>query len=180
VRALDLLRRRAHARTSGGRRAGRSGDAGRLRAARCIIAVEDDKPQAIAALEAALATAADARLELRSLPAVFPLGAEGPLVAALTGREVPIDGLPPQVGVVCQNVATAASVARLVRDGMPVVSRVVTVTGSGVLDPRTWRLGWAHRLQNSSPPAGATLDPNGASSPAAASRAARSPTMRSR
>ena len=104
-------------------------------AARCIIAVEDDKPQAIAALDAALATAADARLELRSLPAVFPLGAEGPLVAAVTGREVPIGGLPPQVGVVCQNVATAASVARLVRDGMPVVSRVVTVTGSGVLDP---------------------------------------------
>jgi electron transport complex protein RnfC len=104
-------------------------------AARCIIAVEDDKPQAIAALGAALATAADARLELRSLPAVFPLGAEGPLVAAVTGREVPHDGLPPQVGVVCQNVATAAAVARLVRDGMPVVSRVVTVTGSGVLDP---------------------------------------------
>jgi electron transport complex protein RnfC len=102
---------------------------------RCAIAVEDDKPQAIAALEAALAAAADARLSLISLPTVFPLGAESPLVTAVTGREVPHDGLPPQVGVVCQNVGTAASVARLVQDGLPAVSRVVTVTGSGVRRP---------------------------------------------
>jgi len=56
-------------------------------------------------------------------------------VAAVTGREVPHDGWPPQVGVVCQNVGTAAAVARLVRDGRPVVSRIVTVTGSGVQQP---------------------------------------------
>jgi electron transport complex protein RnfC len=74
-------------------------------------------------------------LSVISLPAVFPLGAEGPLVTAVTGREVPHDGLPPQVGVVCQNVGTAASVARLVQDGLPVVSRIVTVTGSGVRSP---------------------------------------------
>jgi len=102
---------------------------------RGAIAVEDDKPQAVAALAAALAAAADVRLSVISLPAVFPLGAEGPLVTAVTGREVPHDGLPPQVGVVCQNVGTAASVARLVRDGLPVVSRIVTVTGSGVRNP---------------------------------------------
>jgi electron transport complex protein RnfC len=104
-------------------------------AARCAIAVEDDKPQAVAALQAALDAAADARLSLVSLPAVFPLGAEGPLVTAVTGREVPHDGLPPQVGVVCQNVGTAASVAQLVQNGLPVVSRIVTVTGSGVRSP---------------------------------------------
>ena len=101
----------------------------------CIIAVEDDKPQAIASLESALSSAGDARLEVTVLPAVFPLGAEGPLVAAVTGREVPHDGLPPQVGVVCQNVGTAAAVARLVCEGLPVVSRIVTVTGSGILRP---------------------------------------------
>ena len=65
-----------------------------------------------AALDAALATAADSRLELRSLPAVFPLGAEGPLVAAVTGREVPIDGLPPQVGVEAQREHLEASLGR--------------------------------------------------------------------
>jgi electron transport complex protein RnfC len=66
---------------------------------------------------------------------VFPLGAEGALVTAVTGREVPHDGLPPQVGVICQNVGTAAAIARLVQDGQPVISRIVTVTGSGVREP---------------------------------------------
>lgn len=104
-------------------------------AQRCVIAIEDDKPEAVAAVESALRAAGDARIEVRVLPAVFPLGAEGPLVAAVTGREVPHDGWPPQIGVVCQNVATAAAIACLVRDGRPVMSRIVTVTGSGVHQP---------------------------------------------
>jgi electron transport complex protein RnfC len=104
-------------------------------AARCAIAVEDDKPEALAALAATVATANDERVDVRPLPAVFPLGAEGPLVSAVTGREVPQGGFPPDVGVVCQNVATAAAVARLMRDGLPLVRRVVTVTGSGVARP---------------------------------------------
>ena len=104
-------------------------------AARCTIAVEDDKPEAIAALEAALGAAPAAGLELLTLPAVFPLGAEALLIAAVTGREVPRSGLPPDIGVVCQNVGTAAAVAHGVRDGRPLVSRIVTVTGSGVRQP---------------------------------------------
>jgi electron transport complex protein RnfC len=104
-------------------------------AARATIAVEDDTPEATAALESALSSARDARLELRVLPAVFPLGAERLLIAAVTGREVPHDGLPPQVGVVCQNVGTASAAARLVVQGVPCVSRIVTVTGGGVQRP---------------------------------------------
>ena len=104
-------------------------------AERCIIAVEDDKAQAIAAIESALTAAADSRVTVMVLPAIFPLGAEGPLVTAVTGQEVPRDGLPPDVGVVCQNVGTAAAVAGLVRDGLPLVSRIVTVTGGGVRQP---------------------------------------------
>lgn len=104
-------------------------------AQRCVIAIEDDKPEAIAGIESAVRAAGDARIEVRRLPALFPLGAEGPLVAAVTGREVPHDGWPPQVGVICQNVATAAAVARLLQDGRPVMSRIVTVTGSGVKEP---------------------------------------------
>jgi electron transport complex protein RnfC len=102
---------------------------------RCTIAIEDDKPRAIEALRSAMQATGDERLALAVLPAVYPLGAEGLLVAAVTGREVPHDGWPPQVGVVCQNVATAAAVARLFREGRPLVSRVVTVTGSGVRGP---------------------------------------------
>jgi electron transport complex protein RnfC len=104
-------------------------------AGRCTVAIEDDKPEAIEALRSAIAAAGDERLSLHVLPAVFPVGAEGPLVTAVTGREVPLDGWPPQVGVVCQNVATAAAVARAVCRREPLVSRVVTVTGSGVRAP---------------------------------------------
>jgi Na+-translocating ferredoxin:NAD+ oxidoreductase subunit C len=104
-------------------------------ATRATIALEDDKPEARAALEAALAAAGDARLAIVVLPAVFPLGAEGLLIAAVTGREVPTGALPPEVGVVCQNVGTAAAVARYVSAGMPALTRLVTVTGSGVRRP---------------------------------------------
>lgn len=105
-------------------------------ASRCTIAVEDDKPEAAAAIAAAIAAAHDDRVELVVLPAIYPLGAERQLIEAVTGREVPHDALPPEIGVVCQNVATAAAVARFVDTGEPVVSRIVTVTGSGVARPR--------------------------------------------
>jgi H+/Na+-translocating ferredoxin:NAD+ oxidoreductase subunit C len=104
-------------------------------ATECTIAVEDDKPEAIAAIEQALARAADARISLRALPAVYPAGAERQLLAAVTGREVPTAALPPSVGLLCQNVGTAAAVARLVRTGEPLTRRIVTVTGSGVNEP---------------------------------------------
>lgn len=105
-------------------------------AARASIALEDDKPEARAAVASAVAAAGDERIEVLVLPAVYPLGAEGLLIAAVTGREVPQGGLPPEVGVVCQNVGTAAGVGRLVTVGQPTLARVVTVTGSGVRRPK--------------------------------------------
>ncbi len=104
-------------------------------AERCTIAVEDDKPEAIAALEAALAAAGDPRLELGTLGATYPAGAERPLLAALTGVEVPHDALPTDAGVLCHNVGTAAAVAHWARTGAPLTRRIVTVTGSGVRHP---------------------------------------------
>jgi electron transport complex protein RnfC len=104
-------------------------------ATRCTIAIEDDKPEAIVAIAAAIAAAQDDRVELIELPALFPLGAERQLIEAITGCEVPHDALPPAIGVVCQNVGTAAAVARFVGTGEPLVSRIVTVTGSGVACP---------------------------------------------
>lgn len=101
----------------------------------CTVAVEDDKPEAIAALERAAAATGDERLRIVGLPAVYPSGAERQLLAAVTGHEVPHDSLPPAVGLLCQNVGTAAAVGRLVRTGVPSISRIVTVTGSGVARP---------------------------------------------
>jgi electron transport complex protein RnfC len=104
-------------------------------AARCTIAIEDDKPEACAAVTAALDAAGDARLALAVLPAVYPGGAERQLLTAVTGVEVPRGAWPPDVGLLCQNVGTASAVARLVHTGEPLIRRVVTVSGSGVAHP---------------------------------------------
>jgi electron transport complex protein RnfC len=104
-------------------------------AGRCVIAIEDDKPAAIAAIQGAIERQHDAALTLAVVPAVYPQGAERQLITAVTGIEVPSGGLPADAGVICQNVATAAAVARWVRHGEPILSRVVTVTGSGVEHP---------------------------------------------
>jgi electron transport complex protein RnfC len=107
-------------------------------AARGTIAVEDDKPQAAAALRTALASCGDSRLALSVLPALYPAGAERQLLTEVTGIEVPQGGWPPDVGLLCQNVGTAAAIARWARTGEPLIRRVVTVTGSGVVQPRNF------------------------------------------
>ncbi|HQR24668.1 MAG TPA: electron transport complex subunit RsxC, partial [Steroidobacteraceae bacterium] len=105
-----------------------------MAADRCTVAVLDDKPEARAALEAALAGAGDDRLSITTLPARYPAGAERTLIEAVVGIEVPRGKWPPSVGVLCHNVATAAAAAAVVR-GAPVISRIVTVTGGGVANP---------------------------------------------
>lgn len=104
-------------------------------AARTTIAVEDDKLAAIEALREALAALGDDRLQVMVVPASYPAGAERQLLAAVTGSEVPHDALPPSIGLLCQNVGTAAAVAAWARTGAPCVARIVTITGSGVAQP---------------------------------------------
>lgn len=104
-------------------------------ASRCIIAVGDDKPEALAALGAALAALGDERIALQSIPALYPGGAEGLLVATVSGVAVPAGQLPADAGVLCHNVASAAALARFVRSGEPLLRRIVTVTGSAVAEP---------------------------------------------
>lgn len=106
-----------------------------LQTARCQIAIEDNKPEAESALRAALEAANDERLELIAVPSVYPEGGEKQLIQVLTGKEVPHDGLPLDLGVVCHNVATATAVHRAIVDGEPLISRIVTVTGAGVGKP---------------------------------------------
>ena len=103
---------------------------------RCCIAIEEDKPEAKEALEAAIAAAGETRIEVVSVPAVYPEGGERQLIKVLTGEEVPARGVPPDIGYLCQNVGTAAAVARAVLHGEPLISRIVTVTGNGVARPR--------------------------------------------
>jgi electron transport complex protein RnfC len=110
-----------------------------LDATRTVIAIEDDKPAAIKAVQAALAAQPDTQVALVVLPALYPQGAERQLIMAVTGIEVPAGALPQDAGVLCHSVATAAAVADWARTGLPLLSRIVTVTGSGVAHPRNVR-----------------------------------------
>jgi electron transport complex protein RnfC len=106
-----------------------------LGAAHCTVAIENDMPDAHRALTAALAGNSATAIELAVVPRVYPAGGERQLITTLTDLEVPYDGLPSDIGMVCQNVGTAAAVARWIRDGEPLISRILTVTGSGVREP---------------------------------------------
>ena len=89
------------------------------------IGVERNKPDAISALKAHAGKYA----EVCRLRAKYPQGGEKQLIRALTGRRAPSGGLPMDVGCVVLNVSTAAQLAVSLRTGMPLISRVVTVTG---------------------------------------------------
>jgi len=100
-----------------------------------VIAVETDMPEARIALHDALATSGDDRIGLAVVSAKYPAGGERQLIEMLTGAEVPLGGLPGDVGYLCQNAGTAAAAADLLLLGRPLVSRIVTVTGGGVAEP---------------------------------------------
>jgi electron transport complex protein RnfC len=105
-----------------------------VQAEHCLIGIEDNKPEAIAAMREALGE--DDAIEIVKIPTRYPTGGEKQLIKVLTNREVPSNGLPTDIGIVCHNVGTAAAVYRAVAHGIPLISRVVTVTGQGVNHPR--------------------------------------------
>jgi electron transport complex protein RnfC len=104
-------------------------------ARRAIVAVEDNKPEAIRSLEKALA-ALDGDVSLAVLRTEYPQGAEKQQIFAVTGREVPSGGLPMDVGALVENVGTAAALYEAVVEGKPLIERVITVTGRPLASPR--------------------------------------------
>jgi Na+-translocating ferredoxin:NAD+ oxidoreductase subunit C len=99
------------------------------------IAIEDNKPEAIAAMELALADA-DGDVSVTILKTEYPQGAEKQQIYATTGREVPSGGLPMDVGCVVENVGTTLAVWDAVVNGNPLTERVTTVTGGPVETPK--------------------------------------------
>ncbi|MEP5569945.1 MAG: electron transport complex subunit RsxC [Halioglobus sp.] len=102
-----------------------------------LIGVEDNKPEGIAALQAA---AEGTAVEIVVFPTKYPSGGEKQLIEILTGKQVPSGGLPAAVGIVCQNVGSAVAVRDAIIDGRPLISRVTTVTGEGVSEPRNYEV----------------------------------------
>lgn len=107
-----------------------------LQVDRCIIAIEDNKRSAHTMLVNALHDHEAEYIEVVQIPTLYPAGGEKQLIKTLTGKEVPSNGLPVNIGVVCHNVATAAAIATAVLEGKPLISRYVTVTGEGIDQPR--------------------------------------------
>jgi electron transport complex protein RnfC len=100
-----------------------------LGAERCLVGIEDNKPEAAQAMQNACASST-APIEVVLVPTLYPSGGAKQLIKILTGLEVPSGKLPTDIGVQCFNVATAYSVHRFIDHGEPVISRIVTVTGN--------------------------------------------------
>jgi len=92
-----------------------------------LIGIEDNKPEAIAALNRA---AEGTTINVVSFPTKYPSGGEKQLIQILTGKEVPAGGLPGDVGIVCQNIGTTVAIYRAIAHGEPLISRITTVTGN--------------------------------------------------
>lgn len=104
-----------------------------LGAPRAVIGVEKNKPDAIRALSGTIP--ADLDVAVLPLTVKYPQGAEKMLIKAVTEREVPSGKLPVHVGIVVQNVGSIATIAEVFDTGLPLVERIVTVTGPGVRRP---------------------------------------------
>ena len=98
------------------------------------IGIEDNKPEAVRALQAHLS--ADDGITVDVLPAKYPQGAEKQLIYAVTGREIPSGGLPAAVGCAVFNAATVKAIHDVVYEGMPLIKRIVTVSGDIAMDAR--------------------------------------------
>ncbi|HCG7128134.1 TPA: electron transport complex subunit RsxC [Vibrio parahaemolyticus] len=103
-----------------------------------IIGIEDNKPDAIKALESA---ALNKDIVIRVIPTKYPSGGEKQLIKILTNKEVPSGSIPADIGILVQNVGSLYSIKRAIIDGEPIIERVVTLTGKTFKQPRNvWAL----------------------------------------
>lgn len=104
---------------------------------RSVIGIEDNKPEAIRSMQQACEGTG---VEVAALRTKYPQGAEKMLIKVVAGREVPMGGLPMDVGAVVQNVGTVAAITDAVCHGLPLTERVTTVSGDAVSQPKNLRV----------------------------------------
>lgn len=107
-----------------------------LKPQRIVLAVEDNKTEAIEELKKLLDQ--NSWLELVILPTRYPQGSEKQLIQAVTGRQVPPGQLPVKVGCAVFNVSTFAAICRAVTEGRPLTQRIVTVSGEAIAQPQNF------------------------------------------
>lgn len=99
------------------------------------IAIEDNKPEAAQAMRQALAASTLPQCSIQVIPTKYPSGGEKQLIQILTGQEVPSGAIPAHLSIVVQNVGTAFAIQQAVYQGVPLLERVLTVTGSNIEKP---------------------------------------------
>ena len=109
----------------------------------CIIGIEDNKTEAYQALLKTIrgykkdsGSEDEEKIEVVQVPTRYPAGGEKQLIQVLTGKEVPTQRLPMDIGIICHNVTTAMAVYQAVYRGEPLISRIVTVTGGAIKHPQ--------------------------------------------
>ncbi len=110
-----------------------------LNAGRALIGIEDNKPEAIAAMQAAVRQQGDDKLHIVPIPTRYPAGGAKQLIRVLTGIEVPHGKRSTDYGVQCFNTGTAHAIRDAILLGQPLVSRIVTVAGN-VATPRNFEV----------------------------------------
>lgn len=109
-------------------------------APRCVIAIEDSKPDAIAALEKALEidTLKGIKCTVLVVPGKYPTGSEKQLIHTVTGIEIPANQLPAQSGILMQNIGSAYAAYEAVVEGKPCISRITTLCGETLKTPKNF------------------------------------------
>ncbi len=109
---------------------------------KCIIGIEDNKPEAIQALENELLNTEKQinNIQVIQVATRYPAGGERQLIQAITGKQISVNQLPRDLGVICHNIATSYAVACAILDGTPLIERVVTVTGDNLPEAKNIRV----------------------------------------
>ncbi len=106
----------------------------------CLIAVEDNKPEAIKALQLACQDddGISDNVKVVAIPTLYPSGGEKQLIEILTGQQVPSGELPLDIGLIGLNIGTVYSIYKAIIEGEPLLSRIITVTGNGINKPQNF------------------------------------------
>ena len=105
-----------------------------------LIGIEDNKPEATAAMKTALESKRLPQTEIVIVPTIYPSGGEKQLIQILTGKEVPHGQLAFDIGLFCQNVGTCAAITHALERDQPLISRVVTISGDNIRQPGNWEV----------------------------------------
>jgi len=105
-----------------------------------LIAIEDNKPDAIDGVNQALALQALENTRVVSVPTLYPAGGEKQLIQILTGKQIPKAKLAFDIGIFCQNVGTCVAISRALDQNQALISRIVTLSGDGIRQPGNWEV----------------------------------------